>query len=65
MKDNCSLKKTGELFGFFIMFMIVTIVLYFSLQLSHRLPIGWGYIHIFLLVLSVVLTGILIKLLLK
>lgn len=65
MNSNSNLEKIGKLFGFLIMFFMVTIILFFSLSLSNRLPPNWNYIHIFFTILSVILAGILIKLLLK
>jgi hypothetical protein len=65
MKIKLDSRKFGKLFGFFITFLTSTIVLYFVLQFSNRLPENWGYLHVFLTALSVILTGILIKMLLK
>ena len=57
--------KIGEIIGYFIMYIIFTVVLYFILKLTDKLPQSFTSFHISLIPLAIVLTSKLISLLLK
>ncbi len=58
-------EKVGEKFGFVLMFIVSTIILFFVLKLLKKMPSGWNYIHVLILVLSITLIGTFIKKILK
>jgi len=59
------IRKIGEKTGIMTMYLIFTTLLYFILKLLERLPENWGYFHIVLLTLFIILLGTLIKMLLN
>ena len=59
------LEKTGEKFGFVLMFIISATILFFILKILNKTPDNWGYFHILILVFIITLIGIIIKKTLK
>ncbi|OGJ16076.1 hypothetical protein A3K73_05705 [Candidatus Pacearchaeota archaeon RBG_13_36_9] len=57
-------KKFGAIAGYAFTFLIFSILLYFILKFSEKLPAEWGYLHVFLISISIASVGRLIKLLL-
>ncbi|MEK6846902.1 MAG: hypothetical protein AABY16_01915 [Nanoarchaeota archaeon] len=51
--------------GYFLMYLIFTVVLYFILKILDKLPLDWTVFHVVGITLAIVLFGRLIKLLLK
>ena len=64
-KSGKKIEKSGKIIGYLIAYFIFTTILYFILKFSKRVPSDWGYPHIMILTLFIVLLGTLIKLLLK
>jgi len=58
-------KKIGFGTGFVFSFVLFSIVLYFILTLLGRLPVSWGYAHVFMISISIFCIGTFIKLLQK
>ena len=58
-------EKIGEKFGFVLMFVVSTTILFFVLKLLKKMPSGWNYFHVLVLVLSITLAGAFIKKMLK
>ena len=47
------------------MYFVFTTIFYFILKLLNKIPDSWGYFHVLILTLFIVLLGTLIKLLLR
>jgi len=59
------LEKIGEKLGFFLMFIVATIILFFILKIFDKIPFVGEYSHVLILVLLIVLLGMFIKRVLK
>jgi len=55
------INKIFETIGYFTMFFIFSIILYFILKITHKLPAYWDYSYILLITILIVLTGKSIK----
>jgi len=53
--------KFGKLFGFILMYTIFTIILFFILKITKKLPMGWNILYIGNVTLCISLLGVLIK----
>ena len=51
--------------GYFIMYVVFTVIFYFILKILNRLPSDWIFFHVVGITLAIVLFGRLVKLLLK
>lgn len=65
MKFEKKSNKIVQWCGYIAMYFIFTTVLYFLLKFLNKLPETWGYIHVIVITLFMVLLGKLIKMLLK
>lgn len=57
-------EKIGEKFGFVLMFVVSTTILFFVLTILDKIG-DWNYLNIFILVLIITLIGAFIKRILK
>jgi len=64
-KDKGNFKVAGIIIAVIFMYFVFTTVLYFILKFTHRLPASWSYISLSIVTTFVILSGSLIKLLLK
>ena len=55
----------GKNLGFAVMYLIFSFILYFILTFLKKIPENWGFFHIFMITLFLVLLGTLIRFLLK
>lgn len=58
-------EKFGERVGYIVMYFIFTTFLYFILSFLNKLPENWGYFHVVLLTITIILVGTLLKMLLR
>ncbi len=59
------INKTNQKIGYVFMYLVFTTILYFILRFLNKIPDSWGYFHVLILTLFIVLLGTLIKLLLR
>ena len=52
-ENQTNVEKTGKKIGFVIMFLIFSIILYFILKFTGKIPESWTYLHIFLLAMTI------------
>lgn len=64
-EDKNKSRKFEKKLGFVIMYLIFTIILYFIMRTSNKIPENWTIFHISLLTLFLILLGTFIRLLLK
>ncbi len=58
-------KLIGKYIGYTLMGIIFTFVFYWGLYFLEKLPFGWGYAHIGLLMITIILVGTLMRSLLN
>jgi len=55
------IEKIGIISGYILMYLIFTTIFYFILTYFKKIPSSWGYIHVSILSLILMLVGKLIK----
>lgn len=64
-EKNDKPKKIGEITGFFITFLIFSIILFFILKFLGKLPDSWNFFYIIGLAAIINITGLIIKKIIK
>ena len=65
LEENNTIEKVGEKLGYVFSYFLFTTILFFILLLLKKLPESWFYIHVMGIVILIVITGTIIKRLLK
>ncbi|MEK6879726.1 MAG: hypothetical protein AABY22_08975 [Nanoarchaeota archaeon] len=58
-------RDIGFVLGIIFSYLVFSTILYLILNFLKKIPLGWNYLHISVIILTIVLFGILIKMVLK
>jgi len=64
-EQNRSIERLGERLGYLFSYFLFTTILFFILVLLKKIPESWSYLYVMGITILIVLTGIVIKRLLK
>lgn len=64
-EKNKTAEKIGHRAGYIFAYFLFTTILFFVLALLNKIPLSWNYLHIIAITLTISLTGIAVKRLLK
>ncbi|MEK6860321.1 MAG: hypothetical protein AABX54_05910 [Nanoarchaeota archaeon] len=58
---NENIRKSGEIIGFILMYVIFTIMFYLILKFSNKIPDNWNFFYMSLITFLITAIGILLR----